>query len=171
MKKTLYTLILAALLILQAGCAPKQNSVISSDEAKEVIFTHSPGAVITDCEYSDATCIYKIVFETDLGKYTASVNGKTGALISVTIIEDKPEVKFDDTDEDDGPIKRLTPDDALTIAIIDSDVSGSVLTVKNEYRSEDNSYFVIFRSGNKEFTYTIDAENGDVISSDVDMDA
>ena len=45
------------------------------------------------------------------------------------------------------------------------------MTVQNKYNSDENTYFVVFRSGNKEFTYKIDAESGDILESNVDMDS
>lgn len=97
------------------------------------------------------------------------MSGETGSIVSVTLIEPDPVIP--DDPEPDKAKQVLTPDDALTVAIMDADVSGSVMTVQNNYNADENTYFVVFRSGNKEFTYKIDAETGDILESNVDMDS
>ncbi len=148
----------------------KTEDKLSSEDAKKAIADYSPGAIITECDYDDDKSVYEIRFETDYGEYNAIVDGKSGKVLSVTLIEPDPVVP-DDTDDGDGAKQMLTPDDALTVAIMDADVSGSVMTVKNDYNKDENTYFLIFRSGNKEFTYTVDAETGDILDSSVDMDS
>lgn len=170
MKKLLYFLLIVTLVAMQTGCGKSgQAKKISASDAKEVVSSYSPGAIINACEYDEESDMYTVEFETELGKFNASVSGKGGKLISVTVIEDEPEYILGD--EDDGPVQRLTPDDALTAAILASDASGSVITVRNDYNRDSNSYTVVFRSGNREFTYRIDAESGEVLESNVDMDS
>lgn len=172
MKKLFYFLLIATLVAMQTGCGKSGSAKkISASDAKAAVSSYSPGAIINDCKYNEESDIYTVEFETDLGKYTASVNGKSGALICVVLTEDEPQYTPEDDDEEPGPVQRLTPDDALTAAILNSDASGSVITVRNDYNRDSNSYTVVFRSGNKEFTYRIDAENGEVLESNVDMDS
>lgn len=162
----------ASLFLFAGGCnndSEKKN--VSDDDAKKTVSEYSPGAVITECDYDDNLSAYEIKFETDYGEYKAVVSGESGKLISVTLIEEDPVIPEEKPDDHDAKKQALTPDDALTVAIMDADVSGSVMTVKNSYNSEDNTYYIIFRSGNKEFTYEIDAETGDIVDSSVDMDS
>lgn len=170
-QKLTFVLIFTFILLCFAGCQKPDEKLISLDEAKAVITDYSPGCVITDCELDDDSMNYEIEFKTQFGEYEATVSGKTGDILSV-VLEEPDYVPQPKQDEDDDDSQRaLSPDDALTVAIMDADVSGSVLTVKNSYSGEDNCYTVIFRSGNKEFLYKIDAATGDILDSAVDMDS
>lgn len=170
MKNSRVALALSASLVLFAGgCNNNNKKNISFDDAKKAVSDYSPGAVITECDYDDNLSSYEIKFETEYGEYKAVVSGETGSIVSVTLIEPDPVIP--DDPEPDKAKQVLTPDDALTVAIMDADVSGSVMTVQNKYNSDENTYFVVFRSGNKEFTYKIDAETGDILESNVDMDS
>ncbi len=172
MRKKRTALILAAsLFVFLGGCNNNKTAdTLSAEDAKKAISDYSPGAIITECDYNEDKSVYEIKFETDYGEYNATVDSKSGKVLSVTLIEPDPVVP-DDPVDGDGSKQILTPDDALTVAIMDADVSGSVMTVKNDYDRDENAYFLIFRSGNKEFTYKIDAETGDILDSSVDMDS
>ena len=169
-KKRTALLLAASLFVFLGGCNnAKETNTISSETAKKAVSDYSPGAVITECEYNEAESAYEVTFETDYGKYQADIDGKSGKIVSVTLIEPDPVIP--DVSEESGSKQILTPDDALTVAIMDADVAGSVMTVQNSYNKDNNSYFVVFRSGSKEFTYRIDAETGDILESSVDMDS
>lgn len=171
-QKLTSVLIFAFILLCFSGCRKPAEKLISLDEAKAVITEYSPGCIITDCELDNDSMNYEIEFKTQFGEYEATVSGKNGDILSVVLEEPDyvPQQKQDDEEKDDSR-HALSSDDALTIAIMDADVSGSVLTVKNSYSNEDNCYTVIFRSGNKEFLYKIDAATGDILDSAVDMDS
>lgn len=160
------------LILITAGCRTSDTDIISADKAKETVTSGYPGAVITDCEFDEDENLYKIEFETEYGEYEAFVSAKNGSIISVTL-EEEPIAPsdYESEDEDEKPKQIYSPDDALSIALMDADLSGSVLTVKNQYDSDTNCYNLIFRSGNKEFSYRIDAETGAIKDSSVDMDS
>lgn len=170
-RKLTFILIFAFTLLCLSGCQKPEEKIISVDEAKAAITDYSPGCIIKDCELDDDSMNYEVEFKTQFGEYEATVSGKTGEILSVVLEEPDyvPQSKPDNNDDDE--MRAISPDDALTIAIMDADVSGSVLTVKNSYSNEDNCYTVIFRSGNKEFIYKIDATTGDILDSAVDMDS
>lgn len=177
MKKKIILVISLAMVL--TGCGNRLGQRISEKEAIKSISNYSPGAVITECEFDDDSFIYEIEFETEFGKYEAKVSAKNGAIISVVTEETKTAPSTDsslqnDTGESENAETKeqaFSPDDALAIAIMDADVGGSVLTVKNSYDKENNCYEVVFRSGNKEFSYEIDAATGEVRESSVDMDS
>lgn len=176
-KKAILALIFFAVVL--TGCGKNSGKRISEKEAIKAIKDYSPGAVITECEYDKDSMVYEIEFETELGKYEGKVSAKNGDIISV-ITEEPISAPPADTslsdesndNENTGTSKQaFSHDDALIIAIMDADVGGSVLTVKNSYDKEDNCYDIVFRSGNKEYSYEIDAETGDIKESSVDMDS
>lgn len=176
-KKAILALISIAIVL--TGCGENSGKKISEKEAIKAIKDYSPGAVITECEYDEDSMVYEIEFGTEFGKYEGKVSAKNGDIISVITEEpisapqtDGPSANESNDNENTVTSKQaFSHDDALAIAIIDADVGGSVLTVKNSYDKEDNCYDIVFRSGNKEFSYKIDAETGDIKESSVDMDS
>lgn len=175
MKKKAIVLIVSLAVIL-TGCGKRSEQRISEKEAIKAISDYSPGAVITECEFDEDSFVYEIEFETEFGKYEGKVSAKNGDIISVITEETKtalpPDSSLQNADKSsDAPKQAIAHDDALAIAITDADIAGSVLTVKNSYDKEDNCYEIVFRSGNKEFSYEIDAATGEIRESSVDMDS
>lgn len=167
--KKIFTLFLVCLFILTTliACTTKETDLISSDMAKSILLEHNPDAIITDCTFNENTFSYTITFKTSLGVYVGSVGGFDGKLTSVSVQEEKPEITEFETYPEEEPKERfITMDTALAIAISNSGASGTAIVVKTELDKNEKVFTIIFRSGEFEYSYIIDAVTGDIISSD-----
>ncbi len=171
--KKLTSLIITSMLIFSLTACKGGAPDITEAEAKKAILNHTPDAIITECIYKSASSSYEIEYKTAHNVYIAIVDADSGEISSVTI---KEEITTEDpsvfeTPEEDTDDKILPADTALSIAFADSGISGTASLVKNDLNRESKTYTVVFRSGNREFTYIIDAVTGAIISSETEMDS
>ncbi len=164
MKNALFLIIILSLICL-SGCEKEKN--ISREEAIEIVSEYCTNSLITDCSLSEDSENYIIRFTTPFDSYTAVVGTASGEIISISVADD---TKEDPTafNNEDAVLKNesyLTPDNALSVALNDAQPQGSAVIIQNELDEESNSYKIIFRSLNKEYSYEIDAHDGTIISS------
>lgn len=171
--KKVKILFFTAIIIIMFSACNKLNSFISDAEAKNAITEYSPGAIITECTLHSESALYEIEFKTSHNVYIGYINARTGNVDSVSVKEEIiPEDNSVFTDEPETEdVSFIATDTALAIAIKDANVSGSVVLVKNELNRENKTFTCIFRAGNREFTYIINATTGDIISSETELDS
>ena len=170
--KHIKTLILTVFIaVFISACSNPALPNVSEDKAKKAIMEHSPDAIITECIYHSDSDMYEIEFSTELNIYTGMVNASTGNVESVIVKEEitkEDNFVFDNGEPEEEAF--IPMDAALTIALSDSKATGSVVLVKNDLNRDSKTYTCIFRAGNKEFTYIINAVTGEVISSETELD-
>lgn len=165
MKQFVGLLILISLICIP-GC--EKIDSVSMDEAKKIIMEYSPEAVITDCTLSEDSKNYEISFDTPYDSYVGTVNPKTGNIFSISVKEEEkadPSIFTEENPVTENDTSAVTPDSALATAINHSGIQGSAVLIQNELDEESNSYKIIFRSVNREYSYEIDANDGRILHS------
>lgn len=165
-------LTLFIILMLLPSCSKSNQQIITGKEAKEIITAHHSDAIILECIYSESTNSYVVDFKTFHGNYEGTVNARTGSITSIILKEEPSDAPmFDPEDEENSQEHFIPAESAIQIALQDSEAEGTAVLIKNELDKENKVYNVIFRSGNSEYTYKIDAITGKIISFDVVIDS
>ncbi|MBQ2942426.1 MAG: PepSY domain-containing protein [Clostridia bacterium] len=165
-------LLLSMIIVILPACE-KEPQLITEKTAKETITEIYPEAIILECLFVEEERSYIVDFKTFHGTYEGIVNASSGKLLSVMLKEpETDEPMFAPEDEESASEEVfISLDTALTLALRDSGASGTAVLVKNSLDRENKTYNIIFRSGNTEYNYLIDAVTGDILSSDVVIDS
>ena len=148
---------------------------ISEDEAKEIAFKDAKVntsdvvnlRIKLDREYYGD--VYDIEFYSNNVEYSYEIEVSTGKIVS----SDKEVKNIILTPAQPSPTNDISSDDAVQIALNDSGLQKSQINgLKTEYDHDDglDIYEIEFYYNRTEYSYEINAANGDIISKEIDKD-
>lgn len=152
------------------------TGAITSEEAKEIALKHAgvdaSAATFFRTEYEWDDNTYEVEFYADTTEYDYEISAATGDVLSY----DSEVEGFNIGDGPSGETASaglISEEEAKAIALkhaglSESDVKG--LRVTRDRDDGRQEYEVEFREGFAEYDYEINAENGEIISYDIDKD-
>ncbi len=163
MRKVISFILISVLLLLIPGCR-NTPSISSPEEAKNVLISHTPEAIILDCVYDENTTTYKIEYKTEYDSYIALINSASGKIS----ISPKSAFKTEDPTlfpDQNNNIQQLTLsyDGAYALAVLDAGNANMSYRSQEDYIEENNTYFVAFYLLDYEYTYIIDATTQEIL--------
>lgn len=153
--------------------ASNSSDAVTLDEAKKIAINHAgtpEGSVTftkTKMDTDDGIKIYEIDFTAGNVEYEYDINADTGEIIS----SDKDTEKISATTADSQTSVLIPSSQAVRIALVDAGVKEKDATIDPVDLDAENGvqyYDVKFRAGNIEYEYDIDAQTGEILSSDKD---
>lgn len=166
----------------QEGNELTQNDAVTTNideqEAKEIALKHA------NLKESDATnfkikldtedgiTIYEVEFHVGTKEYDYDIHAVNGNIIRYDIDNDDDN---EDKNSSNGTVSTpvISEDEALKIALTHASVKETEInnfTIKLEKDDEILEYDIEFYSADKEYDYTIDANTGTILESEVDED-
>lgn len=151
----------------KGSTASQSNANISRAKAKSIALTDAglKESQIYDYEieldYSLNTLVYEISFEYNGKDYDYDINAKTGKIVSV----EKPNASSSDAKISKSKAKSTALNHA---GVKETDIS----RYQVELEKDDGvwKYEISFNVGKTEYDYTINAENGQILESEKDID-
>lgn len=118
-----------------------------------------------EVEQEDGLLIYELEIQTLLIEYEIHINAKTGVVISTN------EQVIDEDEEDIIPDDVLTENQIVSLILSNLDILQSEISeLEVSFETEDDfQYYVVeFKHDMKEYDIEVNAENGDIITSDIE---
>ena len=150
---------------------------ISEQKAKEIALNHA-GIKEADTtnlkvklDTEDGVTIYEVEFNVETKEYDYDIHATNGNIISYEI--DHEEEKEDNSSNTSATIEMISKEEAKKIALEDAEVKEADIknfSIKLDKDDETPEYDIEFYSSNKEYDYTIDAQTGSILDSEIDVD-
>lgn len=156
--------------------ATAQSVTVTEDQAKEIALNHVhlTADQVTDLQVKldqdDAQKKYEVEFRKDSTEYEYEINAETGDVIKYGA-EMKKTVNAGQTGN--GQSATVTEAKAKEIALNHAGLTEDQITGMKVKLDQDNGraeYEVEFRKDKTEYDYEIDAETGDILNYDIDVD-
>lgn len=153
-------------------------TLISEQKAKEIALKHS-GVKEADTtnlkiklDTEDGVEIYEVEFHVGAKEYEYDIHAANGNIISYEI--DSEDENDDNNHSSNGTdsIQVISEDDAKKIALTHASVEETEIknfTIKFDKDDETLQYDIEFYYSEKEYDYTIDAQTGSIVESEIDV--
>ncbi|CAG9622065.1 PepSY domain-containing protein [Sutcliffiella rhizosphaerae] len=170
-----YLLIFAVIFVLLLGIAVyyllsnQEGEMVSELTVREIVESQYGGSSITSLEKNDKTFV--VLMENDMGQYQMLVNGLTGEITSLKLINRKGEDsqpngqdgEESETPQDTPKPSMLTKDQAIEIAL--DEVHGAIEDIELDEKNGIKVYEVeIEVNDDTEATIIINAYTGEILS-------
>ncbi len=121
-------------------------------------------------DYDDGRKVYELEFYTDSAEYEYEIDAQTGSITDKDV-DYRSNKSSTGSSTGSGTSYSLTSDQAEEIVLADAGVSRSSVKYINSHIDKDDGIFVYeieFVVNNTEYDYEINADNGAVVSKDVE---
>lgn len=176
MKKHLIVLSLClSFCLFLFACGKEKSALLSSEEAKAALLSAQPSSSILLLQLNESKTDYLTVFSTSDGFSLALIDAESGRVHDVLPFHlpagrDEVMESKEDPALESAPSQRLSEKEAVAIAQKDTKAAEEPSVMQSTYDADSNTYRILLKSGNLEYSYVIDASNGKIITSDLNTD-
>ena len=172
MKKIILFILITIALV---GCSEKVNA-LTLEEAQEIALKEVEGKILKANEdKDDGLTYYDFIIITDSEKYEVEIDANSGKVIKLEKDDDYVNTSTNPIDGTVTPVQpantTITLEEAQRIAL--DRVGGGYLTkTELDYDDDDGikKYEIEIKNGNKEYEIKINADTGEIIKYEEDID-